>query len=160
MAIDSGPDASTSWVSGPIATTQARVVGLLTVALSGGNAGWRWPAWQIAEAMDAFAPGTVPLIDGHNDTDRPAPIVGYLDRLDQCIEGLRFGGAISDAAMVEWLRQRGAAVSPELRSPGGRGRPDSIVYPRDDPATGPLVAVAILPPDQRPARHGSCVWLA
>jgi hypothetical protein len=161
MAIDHGSDALSSWASGPIATLAARVAGVITVTLTGGNGGWWWPSWLIDEALDQFEPGTVPILDGHNDTNRPAPIVGQVRALARCVEGLRFAGEVTDLRMIDRLRYRGAAVSPEEREPfpSAHNPRSIIVYPRDDAAPGPLLAVAVLTPWQRPARPGSCLWL-
>lgn len=142
----------------PIATVP--VLGILAVVVHGGNAGWYWPRWLVDEAIADFVPGSVPIIDGHNATGRAAPIVGLIDKLEPAAEGLRFAGLVT-AAIAERIRYSGAAASPELRAPSPRSsrRAIEIEYPGDEPASGLLVAVAILSRRARAARVGSCVWL-
>lgn len=141
----------------PIATVP--VLGILTVALQGGNAGWLWTRDLVAEAIAEFVPGSVPLIDGHNATGRAAPIVGSIDSLAPSVEGLRFAGAVT-AATAERIRHVGADVSPELRSLSSlpTRRAFEIEFP-STPPPGLLVAVAILSRPARAARLGSCLWL-
>jgi hypothetical protein len=158
-AIADGSAAAPSTVAGPIATP-ARVTGVITLGFHGGPRGFVWPAYLIDEAVSLFVSGSVSIIDDHNAADWRAPIVGVIDELERTVAGLRFRGTITDAAMVERLRRdRGAAVSAELRSASrSGGLPATIEYSGDGPPPL-LLAVAILPPGTRAGRAGSLVWL-
>ena len=158
------PDADLLPASGAIATALVDVTGILSLAVSGGNRGWFWPRALLDDELATFVPGTIPIFDGHNATDHPAPIVGAIDSLTSCLEGFRFGGGIT-LAMARRLRCGGAAVSAELRAPTSRpgaARMRGTIELADDVglAPGRLIGVAILGANERPARHGSCLWIA
>ena len=118
---------------------------------------------EARSILDNFTVGTVAILDGHN-----GPVVGTVAALVLVDSGLTFAATLSDPT-VDRLP---AAVSMELVTIG-------VASPADAASTAPLsalaalasfrgnlgightlVAVAILGPDERPARTGARMWAA
>ena len=76
----------------PLAIAPMRVAGVIVVAFRGLERA-AWLPDDMDEAVQTFPAGQVELIDGHHATGYIAPVVGYLDTLARCPEGLRFTGA-------------------------------------------------------------------
>ncbi len=131
-------------------------VGILAVTQPTVDGRPAWPIEWIHDVIRRFVPGLIPIVAGHNEPDVPATVVGHLSSLEAVPEGLRFGALVTMAA-AERLQARGgyAAVSSERRV--AIAGPHTVTLDLAVAPSSPLVAIAILDDDERPANPSS--WI-